>query len=90
MTSELNDRRVVPGRRKRGTNSMRDDEEHLFKRWKLLFGQQNQLQGGLVGRTEVRNHRLRQHRIRHADCLSMRHNGGLDHCPLLGDDNDCE
>lgn len=39
---------------------------------------------GEVGGAELRDHLLRQHRVRHVDRLPVRHNGGLDTHTLLG------
>ena len=40
---------------------------------------------GEVGGPQQRHHLIRQHRLRHADRLPVRHHGGLDQHPLLGE-----
>ncbi len=39
---------------------------------------------GEMGGAELRDHLLRQHRVRHADSLPVRHNGRLDADTVLG------
>jgi len=40
-----------------------------------------------VGRSETRHRQLRQHHLRHVDCVPVHHDGRVDHCPLLREYN---
>ena len=40
---------------------------------------------GKLGRAKPGDHQLRQHRLGHAHSLPVRHHGGLDPHPLLGE-----